>query len=419
VRRWLLLALVILAGVLNYVDRQAIAVLKPVIAANLHWTDSDYGRLASVFQFAAAVGFIFAGRTVDRLGVKWANPVGVAAWSLVAMSHGLARTFVQFGIVRAALGFTESMGTPTQIKTVASLFSADQRSATLGIANAASNVGAIITPLIVPVLALTWGWRAAFVAIGAMGLVWVGVWLAASPGLDLLTRAPDGPTNPRSGAAAFSGSIFRDRRTWAIAVAKALSDQVWWLLLFWAPDFFHRIFGLGLARLAAPLAVIYGCAAAGSVIAGLVSTALLRRRVRVGIARKGALLVCALLVTPAPLALTVHSYWLAVALIGLMLAAHQGFSVNLFALVADIVPATKVGQVTSFGSLCGNLAGMGMVFAAGELLTRGAGYGPLLAVASVSYLLAVAWIQLLLPRLPVLPVIDAPYRPSLGPPTQT
>jgi len=215
------------------------------------------------------------------------------------------------------------------------------------------------------------------------------------------------------------GSILRDRRTWAIAVAKGLSDQVWWLLLFWTPDFFHRVFGLGLARLAAPLAMVYGCAAAGSVIAGLVSTALLTRGVRVGVARKGALLVCALLVTPAPLALNAHSYWLAVALIGLMLAAHQGFSVNLFALVADIVPADKVGRVTSFGSLCGNLAGMGLVFAAGELLSRGAGYGPLLVVASVSYLLAVAWIQLLLPRLPVPMAIDAADRPSLGPPTNT
>jgi ACS family hexuronate transporter-like MFS transporter len=419
VRRWLVLALVILAGVLNYVDRQAIAVLKPVVAVDLHWTDADYGRLASLFQFAAAVGFIFAGRIVDRLGVKRANPVGVAAWSLAAMSHGLARTFVQFGVVRAALGFTESMGTPTQIKTIASLFSADRRSAAIGIANSASNIGAIITPLIVPVLALTWGWRAAFVAIGAMGLVWVALWLAVSPGLSPLMRAPDGPTESRTGAAAFSGSIFQDRRTWAIAVAKALSDQVWWLLLFWTPDFFHRVFGLGLARLAAPLAVIYGCAAAGSVIAGLVSTALLRRGVRVGVARKGALLVCALLVTPAPLALSVHSYWLGVALIGLMLAAHQGFSVNLFALVADIVPEAKVGQVTSFGSLCGNLAGMGMVFAAGELLSRGAGYGPLLATASVSYLLAVAWIQLLLPRLPTMAGMDAPGQPSLGPRTRT
>ena len=395
------LTLVILAGVLNYVDRQAIAVLKPVIEADLHWTDSDYGRLASLFQFSAAIGFIFAGNLVDRLGVRWANPVGVAAWSLAAMSHGFARTLPQFFVARAALGFTESMGTPSGIKTIASLFSAEQRAAAIGVSNAAGNLGAIVTPLIAPALALAFGWRATFMVIGAVGLVWVAAWLATTRRM-MRPGSRDGPAaaaaSPAAGVAAFGGSILRDRRTWAIAGAKALSDQVWWLLLFWTPDFFHRVFHLGLAQLALPLAVIYGCAAAGSVSAGLISTALIRRGVRVGVARKGAMLVCALLVTPAPLALVTHSPWAAAALIGLMLAAHQGFSVNLFALVADVVPADKVGQVTSFGSLCGNLAGMAMVFAAGESLSRGAGYLPLLMAAAGSYLLGVAWLQLLLPR---------------------
>lgn len=402
--RWLILSLVILAGVLNYVDRQAIAVLKPVIEDDLHWTDSDYGRLASLFQFSAAVGFVFSGRIVDRLGVKWANPVGVVAWSLAAMSHGLARSLLQFSMARAALGFTESMGTPSGIKTIASLFSAEQRAAAVGVSNAAGNVGAILTPLFVPALALAFGWRSAFLLIGAAGLGWATLWLLATarmksgaPSDRTDARISDGPSAP----GAFDGSILRDRRTWAIAGAKALSDQVWWLLLFWTPDFFHRVFGLGLAQLGAPLAVIYGCAAVGSIAAGLASTQLIRRGVGVGVARKGAMLVCALLVTPAPLALWVHDYWLAVALIGLMLAAHQGFSVNLFAMVADIVPADKVGQVTSFGALCGNLAGMAIVFAAGELLSAGVGYGPFFAVAACSYLLGVGWIQWLLPKLPL------------------
>jgi ACS family hexuronate transporter-like MFS transporter len=399
VRRAFILTLVILAGVLNYVDRQAIAVLKPVIEKDLAWSDRDYGRLASLFQFAAAVGFIFAGRIVDRLGVKWANPAGVAAWSLAAMSHGLAATLTQFSLARVALGFTESLGTPTGIKTIASLFAADQRAWAIGLANSASNLGAIATPLAVPALALAFGWRAAFVGIGALGMVWVLAWLGATVGMARGGATADAPSAGPSTAAPIVGSMFRDRRTWAIAGAKALSDQVWWLLLFWTPDFLHRVFGLGLARMAAPLAVIYACAATGSILAGLAATALLRRGVRVGVARKGAMLVCALLVTPAPLALRVHDYWLAVGLIGLMLAAHQGFAVNLFALVADIVPAPSVGRVTSFGSLCGNLAGMAIVFAAGELLARGQGYGGLFAVAACSYLLAVAWIQTLLPAI--------------------
>jgi ACS family hexuronate transporter-like MFS transporter len=399
-RRAIILALVIVAGVLNYVDRQIIAVLKPVISADLHWTDADYGRLASLFQFAAVVAYVFAGRLVDRIGVKWANPIAVGAWSLAAMSHGAARTFVQFATARVALGATEAMGTPTQIKTIGSLFAPVQRAGAIGIANAAGNVGAIVTPLIIPWVALSFGWRASFVMVGALGLAWSVVWLFAARNLPKSAEVPTATASRE-----LRGTILNDRRTWAIAIAKALSDQVWWLLLFWTPDFFHRQFGLGLAQLGPPLAVIYGCAAAGSVVAGLVSTRLIRAGVSIGRARKGAMLVCALLVTPAPLALHVHSYRAAVGLIGLMLAAHQGFSVNLFALVADIVPPQRVGRVTSFGSLCGNLAGMAIVFAAGEMLTRGYGYAPFFYVAAASYLLGIGWIQLLLPRLPL---VNAP-----------
>lgn len=403
-RRLLILGLIIAAGILNYVDRQLIAVLKPAIEADLHWSDRDYGRLASLFQLAAAAGFIVTGRLVDRLGIRLANPIGVAAWSLAAMSHGAARTFLQFSVARAALGVTESMGTPSGIKTIASLFTVKERATAIGISNAAGNVGAILTPLAAPAVALAFGWRAAFVMVGVIGLVWVPIWLLSTANLtvargaepvDVSTDAPH--VTPALGA--MDGSIFRHRRTWAIAGAKALSDQVWWLLLFWAPDFFHRVFGLGLAQLAAPLAVIYACAAGGSILAGLVSARLLAMGLSVNTVRKGAMLLCALLVTPAPLAIHVHNYWLAVGLIGMMLAAHQGFSVNLFATVADIVPAEKVGRVTSFGSLCGNLSGMTILFVAGEVLARGYGYGPLLIVAACSYLLALGWLQLLAPTL--------------------
>ena len=405
-RRAIILTLVIVAGVLNYVDRQIIAVLKPVISADMQWTDADYGRLATLFQFAAVVAYLFTGRLVDRLGIKWANPIGVAAWSVAAMSHGAARSFLQFATARVALGATEAMGTPTGIKTIGGLFAPAQRAGAIGISNAAGNVGAIVTPLIIPAVALSFGWRASFVFVGAVGITWAVVWLFAARHLP---RSADVTSAVRNEGGA--GTILTDRRTWAIAIAKALSDQVWWLLLFWTPDFFHRQFGLGLAQLGPPLAVIYGCAAAGSIIAGLVSTRLIRSGVAVGKARKWAMLICALLVTPAPLALHVHDYWLAVGLIGLMLAAHQGFSVNLFALVADIVPAERVGRVTSFGSLCGNLAGMAIVFAAGELLARGYGYEPFFVVAAASYLLGIGWIQLLLPRLPLVaaPSPDADF----------
>ena len=395
-RRWMLLALVITAGIINYVDRQIIAVLKPIIEVDAGWSDRDYGTLASLFQFSAALAFIFTGWIVDRLGVKWANPIGVIAWSIAAMAHGWARSIVQFALCRIALGATEAMGTPSSIKTIAAVFPPNQRSTGYGLSNGAATLGAVITPLMIPPVAAAFGWRGAFVAAGLLGLAWAAAWLLVTRGM----RFDPPPAEVRSAAGPPAyGAVIRDRRTWAIAIAKALSDQTWWLLLFWAPDFLHRTYGLTVAQIAVPLATVYACAAVGSVAAGMISTRLLDRGFSVNAVRKGSMLVSALLVLPVPLALYTGSLWGSVALLGLTLAAHQGFSVNLFALIADVTPQAKVGTVTSFGALIGNLAGMNILFWAGVVLANGYGYLPLLLVASVSYLLAVGWIQLLLPRL--------------------
>ncbi|PXA84238.1 MFS transporter [Caulobacter sp. D4A] len=397
-RRWLLLGLIIFAGILNYVDRQVIAVLKPIIEQDMGWSDADYGRLASLFQFSAAIAFLFTGGIVDKLGVKWAAPVGVATWSLAAMAHGGANTMLQFSAARVALGATESMGTPSYVKTIGALFSARMRSVAFGISNGASNVGAIVTPLLLPLLSAVVGWRASFVVVGALGFLWVALWFVSTRGLQL---APDKPVEVAGRPTGKIGLkvLLSDRRTWGVAGAKALSDQVWWLLLFWAPDFFHRVFHVGMHDIGKPLAVVYGFAAVGSVFSGWIASRLLARGLSINTVRKGSMLVCALLVTPVPLAVLVDNYWLAVLLLGLTLAAHQGFSTNMFATIADITPKDRVGSVTSFGAFCGNLAGMGIVLLAGELLQRGAGYLPLLAIAAVSYLIAVAWLQVFVPRL--------------------
>lgn len=397
-RRWLLLGLVILAGILNYVDRQVIAVLKPLIEVDMGWTDADYGRLASLFQLAAALAYIGTGWIVDRMGVKWATPAGVAAWSLAAMAHGWAMTMGQFSAARIALGATESMGTPSFVKTIGSVFSAKMRSVAFGISNGAGNVGAIITPLILPALAAAIGWRGSYVVVGAIGFIWVLMWMAVTRGVTFVNTADTG--KPRNTGTDLK-VMFSDRRTWGLAGAKAMSDQVWWLLLFWAPDFFHRVFGLSVAQLGVPLAVVYGMAAIGSVSAGWIASRLMARGYSLNTVRKGMMLVCALLVTPVPLAIYAHNLWVAVGLLGLTLAAHQGFSVSIFSTIADIIPKARVGTVTSFGALCGNFAGMGIVLLAGELLTAGKGYAPLLIIAACSYLAALAWLQLWLPRLEI------------------
>jgi ACS family hexuronate transporter-like MFS transporter len=396
-RRWLLLALLIGAGILNYVDRQVIAVLKPLIEQETGWSDADYGKLASLFQLAAATAYVGTGWIVDRLGVKWATPAGVAAWSLAAMAHGWAASFGQFAAARLALGATESMGTPASVKTIGALFSARLRSVAFGISNGAANLGAVVTPLMLPLLAASAGWRGSFFVVGVAGLVWTLLWLAATAGMKLdVGRGP-----PVTAAATWAGvkTLLSDRRTWGLAGAKALSDQVWWLLLFWAPDFFHRVFGLNVAELAVPLALVYAIAATGSVLAGWIASRLLARGLSVNAVRKAMMLACALLVTPVPLALYAPNAWAAAGLLGLTLAAHQGFSVSVFSAIADVIPKARVGVVTSFGSLCGNFAGMGIVFLAGEILQAKLGYFPLLAIAAVSYLAALGWLQLWLPRL--------------------
>jgi MFS transporter, ACS family, hexuronate transporter len=393
-RRWVLFALLLAAAVLNLVDRQIISVLKPVISRDLGWSDNDYGTLAAWFQGSAALAFLLTGWIVDRTGVKWANPLGVFSWSLAAMAHAWAATIGQFTLVRAALGATEAMGTPSGIKTIATIFPAAQRSTAYGIFNAVGSVGGILAPLLIPLLAMLYGWRASFVIAGLAGVAWAALWLVVVRGV----RFDDGGAPSVAEDAAY-GPILKERPTWAIALAKALSDSTWWLMLFWMPDFFHRQFGLEGTALGPPLAVAYAGAALGAIVAGMLASRLLVQGHALDRVRKGTMLVAGLAVLPVPFALYSGSLWGATAIFALILAGHQAFSTTLYAVIADVTPRAKVGRVTAFGAFCGNLGGMAVVKIAGAVLAAGLGYLPLFLFASISYLLALGWIQLLLPRI--------------------
>lgn len=393
--RWILFALLAISGILALVDRQIISVLKPEMAAELGWTDDDYGTLGAWFQGATAVALLGAGPLVDRLGVKWANPIAVFTWSVAALFHGWAHSLVQFTLCRVGLGATEAAVTPTAVKTIATIFPPEMRSTGVGLQNAIASFGAISAPFIIPLIAVPFGWRGAFLLAGLAGVLWSLAWVATTRGVRF---GDTGPEALASGAPP-SRSVLRERAGWAVAGAKFLSDSTWWLLLFWMPDFLHRQFGLAGLALAPYLALAYAGAAFGSLVSGTLATRFLQRGVPVNRVRKTAMLISGLLVLPMPVALLAQSPLAAAAILALVLAAHQGFSTNLFALITDVTEKSKIGRMTSFGVFSGNIGGMLVLKVAGLVLAAGLGYLPLFLFAAVSYLLALGWIHLMLPNI--------------------
>jgi ACS family hexuronate transporter-like MFS transporter len=397
--KWFLFILLAIAGILALVDRQVISVLKPEMAAELGWTDDDYGTLGAWFQGSMAVALLVSGPLVDRIGVKWANVLGVFTWSIAAMFHGLAHTMNQFVLCRIGLGVTEAMATPSAVKTVATILPPNQRSVGFGLINAISSVGAISAPILIPFMAIPFGWRGAFVIAGIAGIVWSVVWLVSTRKTNFGDVAVKASPKVAAAPAGPKLSILKDKATWAISGAKLLSDSTWWLLLFWMPDFLHRQYGISGVAIGPPLALAYAGGALGALVSGAAATHFLTRGYPVNRVRKLAMLISGLMVLVLPLASQADSAWGAAAILAVVLAAHQGFSTNLFALIADVTDKTKVGQVTSFAAFCGNIGGMTIVKVAGLVLTAGLGYYPLFVFAGASYLMALAWIHLLLPNI--------------------
>lgn len=392
--RWLIVTLVFVAIMLNYVDRQIIALLKPTLQAEFGWSERDYGHMASAFQFAAAIGYLVAGWFLDRVGLRRGFALGAGIWSLAGIAHAFVGGVTGFLGARIVLGLAEATGTPAVVKTAATYFGPAERTRMLGISNMAPNIGAIVTPLVIPALAIALGWRATFLIAGGLGLLWVGCWLAV--------RAPAIERAAEEGAPAAKigyGRLLRTRQAWALIGAKALTDQVWWLLLFFLPDLFHRVFGLGQAALGPRVALAYALAAAGSFVGGWLPGRMMARGVTPTRARKRTMLLFALLIVPVPAVLLAGSAWIAALILGIALFAHQGFSTNIFGAATDLFPARAVGSAIGLAAFFGNIAGMAMLEFAGWSLDRGHGYAPMLAIASVSYLLALGVLQLVVPSL--------------------
>ena len=387
-----LVALLFVGNALNYVDRQVLALLKPTLQVEFHWSDRDYAHLGAAFQIAAAGALLFVGWFVDRLGVRLAYGIAVATWSMAGMAHALAGKVQQFVAARIVLAAGESVSTPAGVKAATIYLPLRTRSVAIGLINTAPNIGAILTPVLIPPFALAFGWQAAFIVTGSLGFAWLVGWALATRNLKPLGNVPER-------ARVAWGVLLGDRRTWAVIGAKALTDCVWWFVLFWMPDFFNRQFAMGQGAIGWPIAIIFSLAALGAMSSGGIYPILLSRGFTVNGARKSSMLFYALVVLAMPLALTVGSPWIAAVMIGLGLFAHQGFSTNIFGMTADVVPAMRVASVIALGAVAGNLSGTAIIELAGWSLSNGHGYVPMFAICGGAYLAALAFIQAMLPRL--------------------
>ncbi len=402
--RWIVCGFLFLAVVLSYIDRLVIAVLKPELAAQYDWTEMGYADLAFYFQLAYGLSYVVAGRLIDKVGARIGYAAAVTIWTIGHLLHTAFTSTSGMILARLPLAMGEAATFPAALAATNEWFPKRERALAIGIFNAGSNVGAIVTPLLVPLIAATFGWRMAFYATGALSVLWVIGWLA-------FYRAPE--KHKRVGkdelawiqsepAEHYEPASFRDllrlRQTWAYMAGRFLIDPVWWVFLFWLPDFFNKRFGLDMLEFGPPLVAIYLMADVGSVMGGLVSSKMLGRGYSLNRSRKTAYFLAALCTLPIAVAAYAPSMWIAVALIGLACAGHQGFSANLFALPGDLFPRRMAGSVIGLGGLSGAVGGMLLSKYAGIILEVVGSYTPIFLVAACAYLIALGVVHLIVPR---------------------
>ncbi|MDB5367877.1 MAG: transporter [Rhodospirillales bacterium] len=402
--RWVICGLLFAATAINYVDRQIIGVLKPTLQAEYGWSEIDYGDIIFWFQAAYALGYVSFGRVVDRVGARTGYALAVSMWTVAHMAHAACTSLGGFMAARFALGLGEAGNFPSGLKAVAEWFPKKERALAVGIFNAGANVGAIITPLIVPVITISLGWRASFLITGLFTVVWLVAWWTMyrrpqahvrvnAAELALIQSDPPDPVTPIAWT-----RLLKVRETWAYAAGKFLIDPIWWMFLFWLPDFFAKRHGLDLKTYGPPLVVVYILSDVGSIFGGWLSSSLMKRGVNLSAARKWAMFVCAVAVLPIMGAMYIDNLWMAVLVVGLATAAHQGFSCNLYTLPSDLFPRRAVASVVGIGGTAGAIGGMLMAKYAGWVLDALGSYTPIFIVAGTVYLLALLVVHLLSPN---------------------
>ncbi|ADG10057.1 MFS transporter [Caulobacter segnis] len=403
--RWVIVTLLFAAMVINYVDRQTIGLLKADLSKEFGWDETHYADLVFYFQLAYAVAYLAWGKIMDKIGARWGFGIAFLIWQIAHIAHAGASHISGFIAARMGLGIGEAGGFPGGIKAVAEWFPKKERAFATGLFNAGTNIGAIVTPLVVPGIVLAFGWQMAFIVTGVAGLIWLPIWLlvyrtpreAKNLSATELAHIEQDPADPVEKIA--WTKLLTKRETWAYALGKFLIDPIWWMFLFWLPDFLGKRYGLDLKTFGPPLIAIYLLSDVGSVAGGWMSSTLMKNGASINKARKLTMLVCALLAVPVIFASYASSVWLAVLIIGVATAAHQGFSANLYTLPSDVFPRGAVGSVVGIGGMLGAFGGMVFSKYIGSVLDSIGTYAPIFLVAGSAYLIALLVVHLLTPKM--------------------
>lgn len=408
--RWTICGLVFFATTVNYLDRQVISLLKDDYLEKIfHWSESDYSNIVIAFQIAYAIGMLGAGWIIDKIGTKLGYALSLAVWSLAAIGHSFAKSTFGFMIARSVLGVSEAGNFPAAIKTIAEWFPKKERALATGLFNSGSNIGAIIAPLTVPLIAATMGWGWAFIITGAVGLIWLLFWFLfyeVPLKHKKLTKAEFDYIHSDSEDAVPAGTVVEKvkwstllgfKQTWAFVIGKFLTDPIWWFYLFWLPSFLNKQYGMTKTDVALPVAVVYTMTTFGSIFGGWISGYLIKKGWSVYNSRKVAMLVFALCILPVVSAQALGKFnpWFAILIIGLAASCHQAWSANIFTTASDMFPKKAVASITGIGGMAGAVGGIIIAKLAGVLFdyyksinSIETGYYIMFIICGLAYILA-------------------------------
>jgi ACS family hexuronate transporter-like MFS transporter len=396
--RWSICGLLFFATTINYIDRQVLSILAPLLQTEFGWSEKDYGYIIMAFQIAYAIGLLFTGRFLDKFGVRIGYSIAMVVWSFAAAGHALASSVLSFASARFGLALGESANFPAAIKTVAEWFPKKERALATGIFNSGSTVGAIIAPLLIPFLAVTFGWQAAFIATGALGFIWLVFWV-------LFYKTPEKAASDKELAHILSDKepeqtvtsvpwkkLLSHKQTLGICLGRFLTDPIWWFFMYWLPKYLSEQLGLDLQGLGIPLIIIYTMSSVGGIGGGWLSSHFIKSGKSIDFARKTTILIVAFMVMPVFLLSWIPSLALAIVLLSMATAAHQGWASNIYTVVSDIYPKNAIGSMTGLSGFAGAIGGIIFSPLVGWILQSTGNYQIIFAIASVAYLLA--WFSL-------------------------